>query len=122
METTVEEPLVEGVYKSLLDYLQISPKRDANLPPVGRYMKDDTFVVFKVFPEEKGIVWGMVSSNLDGSPSKVVPLRVNNHPKAILMKKFASENDSANNLAKALNANTNALLDVASVLRKIAEK
>jgi hypothetical protein len=111
----MDEPLVEGVYKSLLDYLQISPKRDSNSMPIGRYMKDDTFVVFKVFPEEKGIVWGMVSSNVDGLGSKFVPLRVNNHPKVILMKRF--EDTSQLDLISALRALGADIRDLTNAIR-----
>jgi len=115
MDGQIEEPLVEGVYKSLLNYLQISPKRESNSSPVGRYMKDDTFAVFKVFPEENGIVWGMVSSNVDGLPSRFVPLRVNNHPKAILIKKFAD--DDQDGLADAIRDQTFAIRNLTDAIR-----
>lgn len=120
MDQIVDEPLVEGVYQSLLDFLQISPTRDAKSLPQGRFMKNDTFAVFKVFPEEGGIVWGMVSSNTNGMPSRYVPLRVNNHPKVILLKKFADAGGSnsdlvsaINNLERAVTLQTAALIELA---------
>lgn len=87
----IEEPLVEGAYVALLDNLQIRPKMDTTVPSVGLFKNGETFAVFQVFPEVNGIVWGRISSNTNGLPSRFVGLRVNNHPKAQLLKRFADE-------------------------------
>lgn len=87
----IEEPLVEGAYMALLDNLQIRPKMDTTVPSVGLFKNGETFAVFQVYPEVNGIVWGRISSNTNGLPSRFVGLRVNNHPKAQLVKRFADE-------------------------------
>jgi hypothetical protein len=115
----IQEPLVEGVYQSLLDWLQISTKRDPLSANVGRLMKDEFFFVFQVYPEENGIVWGRISSNIDGLGLRVVPLRVANRPKAILVKKLAG-NDDGNNLVTTIGELTTAINDLTAELRKKA--
>lgn len=121
----IENPYVEveGVYTADINDLQIRTKREATAPSLGAFKKDDMFPVFEVYPEDlQGIVWARISSNTNGAPSKFIGLRVFKNIKAHLVKKFANENDSANDLVKAINANTDALLLNAAMLRKIAEK
>ncbi len=98
--TIIEEPLVAGAYMALLDNFQIRPKMDTTVPSVGQFKNGETFTVFQVFPEVNGIVWGRISSNTNGLPSRFVGLRVNNHPKAQLVERFADEDQ--NNLIAAL--------------------
>jgi hypothetical protein len=53
---------------------------DANI--VGKFSQGEPFTVLEVYPENGGILWGRVSSNVGGGSSRYVALRVNNHPKA----------------------------------------
>lgn len=95
----IEEPFVPGVYAADLDGLQIRTKRDTTLfPTAGSFKKDDMFPVFEVFPEEKGILWGRISSNVDGQTSRFVGLRVNNHIKAHLVQPFSPPATNNNEL------------------------
>lgn len=104
----IEEPMVEGVYAADLNDLQIRTKRETIAPSVGSFKKDEMFPVFEVFPEENGILWGRISSNLNGAPSRFVGLRVGKNIKAHLVKKFASpSNDS--NLATSIDRLTEAI-------------
>lgn len=85
----IQEPFIPGVYAADLNDLNIRTKRETISPTVGSFKKDEMFPVFEVFPEEQGIVWGRISSNVNGAPSRFVGLRVNNHIKAHLVQPFA---------------------------------
>lgn len=107
----IEEPFVEGAYQADINDLKIRTKRETTALSFGAFKKDDMFLVFEVYPEDKdGIVWGRISSNTDGAMSKFVGLRVLKNYKAHLVKKFESEND----LAQAINKLTDAVRALAN--------
>jgi hypothetical protein len=86
----MEEQMVEGEYEVLpdIDYVFIRPTTSTTVKDVGAYYKNERFTVYEVKPEVNGIVWGRVCSNATGK-LRFVGLRVNNHPKAVLVKPFA---------------------------------
>jgi len=85
----MDEPLVPGDYTTLVDLkirTQMDTQSDTN--QVGVYMRGLPFVVFQVYPEKNGIVWGRISSNTGAGTSRYVGLRVANNMKAKLEKAF----------------------------------
>ena len=91
----MDEPFVPGAYTVVApDGINIRTQMNTYVGSnvVGGYKNSDPFVVFEVYPEVNGIVWGRVSSNVGGGVARFVGLRVNNHPKAKLEKAFAAEN------------------------------
>lgn len=88
----MDEQLVPGEYTALVD-LNIRKQMDTQsiTNQVGVYMRGLPFVVFEVYPERNGIVWGRVSSNLGGGESRYVGLRVANNPKAHLENAFETK-------------------------------
>lgn len=88
----MDEPLVPGDYTTLVD-LKIRSQMDteSNTNQVGTYMRGLPFVVFQVYPEKNGIVWGRISSNTGVGTSRYVGLRVTNNLKAKLEKAFEAQ-------------------------------
>ncbi len=82
--------LKPGEYTAL-GYMNIRASMDTtiNVNVDGAYTASSTFMVYEIFPEKKGIVWGRVSSNAFGSEVRYVALKVNNHFKAKLKRAFA---------------------------------
>jgi hypothetical protein len=85
----MDEPLVPGDYSTLVD-LKIRSQMDteSSTNQVGVYSRGLPFVVFQVYPEKNGIVWGRISSNTGAGTSRYVGLRVANNMKAKLEKAF----------------------------------
>lgn len=82
--------LKPGEYTAL-GYINIRASMDTtiNVNIDGAYTASSTFLVYEIFPEKKGIVWGRVSSNAIGSEARYVALKVNSHFKAKLKRSFA---------------------------------
>jgi hypothetical protein len=88
--TAILEPLIPGNYTALVDLnirSQMETESTTNL--VGLFKRSSSFVVFEVYPEFKGIIWGRVSSNIGSGKSMYVGLRVLNNDKAHLESPFA---------------------------------
>jgi len=86
------EQLVPGEYTSLVDLIirkQMDTQSTTN--QAGIYTRNLPFVVFEVYPEKNGIVWGRVSSNTGSGESRYVGLRVANNLKAHLEKAFETK-------------------------------
>jgi len=114
--TAVLEPLVPGDYTSLID-LNIRSQMDteSNTNLAGVFKRGAPFVVFEVYPEKNGIVWGRVSSNLGSGKSIYVGLRVYNQDKAHLENAFLTPPPQTNNdsdLVKAIRELTAAIRDI----------
>lgn len=118
----MQEQMVPGDYtamETLNIRSQMNTKTLSNI--VGGYTNGVPFVVFQVYPEKDGIVWGRVSSNTGDGTSRYVGLRVNNHVKARLEKAFETET-STDPLVTALNNVANAIVLQTVALREIARK
>ncbi len=105
-----EETLVPGDYTSLVD-LKIRSQMDTSslTNQVGTYMRGLPFVVFQVYPEKNGIVWGRISSNTGAGTSRYVGLRVTNNMKAKLEKAFEPEQSGGDGLVAAIDRLTAAV-------------
>lgn len=99
----MNEPLVPGDYTTLVD-LKIRSQMDTEVASnqVGVYTRGLPFVVFQVYPEKNGIVWGRISSNTGYGTSRYVGLRVNNNLKAKLEKPFEEPSISSNDIVSAI--------------------
>ena len=107
----MDEPMVPGDYTALVDLkIRIQMETQSMTNQVGVYSKGVPFVVYQVYPERNGIVWGRVSSNTGYGIARYVGLRVTNQLKAKLEKAFeplAGEN-----------AMLDALKDIAAAIRE----
>ena len=111
------ESFAPGLYKIVteLDYLEIRAARSSTSPSRGRYYKNDTFPIYKVFPEMGGIIWGAASSN--PVESIAVGMRVSNHDKVIFIAPLPGTPDSADtDVVAALKENTAALRENTAAL------
>ena len=118
----MEEQMVPGDYTTLVD-LKIRSQMDT-VPltnQVGTYMRGLPFVVFQVYPEKNGIVWGRISSNTGYGTSRYVGLRVNNNLKAKLEKPF-EPGGNGDPLMVAMRSLTTAVTLLTDAVRKLAEK
>lgn len=113
----MDEPFVPGAYTvTVMDGINIRTQMNTYVGSnvVGGYKNGEPFVVFEVYPEVNGIVWGRVSSNVGGGVARYVALRVNNHPKVKLEKAFAAD-DTQSHLA-------NAIRELAAAIRLLANE
>lgn len=114
---SVPEPLIPGDYTTLVD-LKIRSQMDteSNTNQVGTYMRGLPFVVFQVYPEKNGIVWGRISSNTGSGTSRYVGLRVNNNMKVKLEKAFEPPEPSGDVLL------VNVLRDLVEALKDVTRE
>lgn len=115
----MDEPLVPGDYTTLVD-LKIRSQMDteSTTNQVGVYMRGLPFVVFQVYPEKNGIVWGRISSNTGAGTSRYVGLRVANNLKAKLEKPFEEQTHSSDDVADAITDLGKVLKDLITLLKE----
>jgi len=107
----MNEQMVPGDYTALVDLkIRVQMETQSITNQVGVYGRGVPFVVYQVYPEKDGIVWGRVSSNTGTGTSRYVGLRVTNNLKAKLEKAFEVE-VGGNEIIKALH-------DIASAIRE----
>jgi hypothetical protein len=105
----MQEEMVPGDYTALVDLkIRAQMETQSTTNQVGVYGRGVPFTVYQVYPEDKGIVWGRVSSNTGNGTSRYVGLRVINNVKAKLEKAFEVE-AGGNEIIKALKGIENAI-------------
>ena len=110
----IQEPFVPGDYSCSVSTLIIRSQRDTTAKQLGTYFKDQHFVVFQVYPEENGIVWGRVSSATSSGYGRYIGMRVNNNIKVSLERAWEDQtpqDDAVSTLAR-----------IAVAVEKIANK
>ncbi len=108
---------VPGAYTVLNEQINIRTQMNTLVTSnvVGAFKNGEPFTVFEVYPEDKGIVWGRVSSNTGGGQARFVALRVNNHPKVRLERAFAG---TTSDLVTAVNGLTNAVTTLTGAIKE----
>ncbi len=116
LNQSVPEPLVEGEYTSLVNPLKIHNNMNTASVNVGGYSLGVPFVVYEVFPEKDGIVWGRVSSNSGYGVQQFVGLRVRSNLKAKLSRAFKPIPTPSDDIASAIRAVASNIADLRSTI------